>query len=109
MTRLEVDYKYSFHKAKHSAHWEREGDKGTITFNLPNMYKESQEDTPYWNGSSDEDVIIDNFIKDLIYTNICERICLERSHQGLKMKRNKCKPVCCVKNVALQLAQMAPI
>lgn len=106
---LEVEYKYSTHKAKHSAYWEREGDKGTIVFNLPQMYFESQQDNIYWEGSSDEDIIIDNFIKDLVYTDICERVCLERSHQGLKIKGGKCKPECCVKNVALQLAGMKPL
>jgi hypothetical protein len=109
MTGLNVDYKYSLHKAKHSAYWERDGNKGTIVFNLPNMYLESIKDSPYWNGSDDEDFILYNFIKDLVYTDICERVCLERSYQGLKMKGNKCKPECCVRNVAIQLANMHKI
>lgn len=106
---LNVEYKLSLHNARHSAYWEREGDSGLIVFNLPNLYHEAENDSPYWNGSSDENIIIDNFIKDLIYTDICERVCLERSYQKLKVRGNKCKPECCVKNVALQLAGMSEI
>ena len=91
MTRLDVDYRYNITSSKYPAYWNINKDIGKITFHLGEIWDHSQNDLT---GDICDDPV-DNFIDDLIYYDLSERICLERAHEKIKIKGGRCKP-CCV-------------
>ena len=91
--RLDVDYKYSLHNGKHPAYWNINGDSGKITFYLGEIWDLAQSRSkPDIEGWDD----MDAFIDELLFSDISERICLERAHEKIHIKGGRCNP-CCVR------------
>lgn len=93
MTSLDVDYKFSLHPGKHPAYWNINGDIGNITFYLGEIWDLSQSRTKPDIEGWDE---LDAFIDELLYSDLSERICLERAHEKIRIKNGRCNP-CCVR------------
>ena len=89
--RLNVDYKYNLNPSKYPAYWNINKDNGKITFHLGEIWQHSQNNLT---GMIDSDPV-ENFIDDLLYYDLSERICLERAHEKIRIKGGRCKP-CCV-------------
>ncbi len=108
MGRLEVELALSLYPgAKHAAHWNIHGDKGDITINLPEMWRESKEVVDRTLGlamlvypKTCEEKYIEEFIADLSWSYLMERICLERGHEKWRIKGKRCgtpyRSSCCV-------------
>lgn len=108
---LDVEYKVSLHESKHMGRWNINGDKGTITFNIPNLYRHAKKIMTEWRGYECEDGdpcesgFIDEFMKLLIETDLIERICIERAYQKIRLKgHSRCKPFCVCARPALCMA-----
>lgn len=100
MGRLNVDLKFSFSPtAKHAAHWNIKKDEGIITVNLPLLWAESIKRSSAGQNAT-EDQTIEDFIDNLGWSYLMERICLERGHEGWRIKGGRCdtpyRSHCCV-------------
>lgn len=112
MGRLDVTLKLStFPSAKHAAHWDINGDTGTITVNLPEMWREIKgvvdariaRKNPglYEFPATVEEKYINEFLGDLAWSYLMERVCLERGHEKWRIKGKRCgtpyRSSCCVR------------
>jgi hypothetical protein len=103
MNPLEVEYRLSLNWGKWPAYWNIKKDLGTITQYLPSLWGEACNHSMFFE-TDHPDICFDNFMQELIYTEIVERICIERAHEGIRMKgRTRCKPNCCVRRAALMM------
>lgn len=105
MPRLNIENKISMRISKQApARWNINKDTGTITIFLPNLWVESKDLMDKWRGYECDEVsadgvwnvcnegYINSFIENLIVTYLIERICIERAHEKIRFKRNKCEP-----------------
>jgi len=105
MARLEVENRVSLYShPRNAARWNIKGDEGQIVLYLGsqwdeaetvarNEFIETQSKYPRW-----QDLVLTNFIGILVFEYLMERICLERAHEKIRMKRDKCHP-CVVKGI----------
>ena len=105
MACFEIENKVSMRVSnKLLARWNINKDTGAITIFLPNLWAESKLLIDTWRGYECEKLVrgeewnacregyIDSFNENLIFTYLTERICIERAHEKIRLKRNKCKP-----------------
>lgn len=103
MGRLDVEYRLSLNESKYPAYWNIHGDRGCITQYLPSHWNEARKHSDIFEHDHPDEVM-ENFIEELIYSEITERICIERAHERIRMKgRTRCKPNCCVRRAALMM------
>jgi len=74
----EVEYRVSLYPSKFSGYQSKKENVGKITFFLPKLWEESENN-------------FDKFVNQLIFIQILERICLERGFQRFRIK-NRCNP-----------------
>lgn len=99
--RLEVEYRLSLNESKYPAYWTIKSDHGRITQYLPSHWNAARQHSDIFELDHPDEVM-ENFIEELIYSEITERICVERAHERIRMKgRTRCKPNCCVRRSAL--------
>jgi len=95
----EVEYKVSTHKSKYEGYQSKKGNTGSVKAFISNL----------WYGvirySKRLGIdIFDLFVESLITIYICERFCLERAFQRIRIKGGACNP-CCVQNITLYTTQ----
>lgn len=87
-----VEYKISLYPSKFIGYQSKKGNKGCVKLYISPIWKYIH--SLRWKTYFDEDWIIefmfDEFINELLYTMLLERICLERGFQKIKMKK-RCK------------------
>jgi len=92
----EVDYKISLHPSKSDGYQSKKGLEGGIKAFITNIWNKTKE----WAKENQ----IDHFKLFVDYINltfICERYCLERAFQKIKIKGGMCNPCCVMKAVDL--------
>jgi hypothetical protein len=111
LQRLEVENKISMRwPSTNAARWDINKDEGKITLFLPFIWKDAEEQ---WENKHDKkildgeytpihDEVIPEFIGDMVYYYLMERVCIERAHEKVRMKRNKCHP-CAVQPVIVKI------
>lgn len=93
---LEVDNRISLHvHGTHMARWNIKSNKGDITLFLGSCWEEATNHSEF---PGNEDEVIIDLIGVLIFGYLMERVCIERAHERIRLKRNKCKP-CAVKGL----------
>jgi hypothetical protein len=103
-TNTDIEIIHSLAIASHSAHWDFRNGRHAITLNLPENWKDAVISVDEWRGSPPHDGDagspwnVDDYIEPLIdnleTSFLTELICIERRRQGLRMKRDRCKPCC---------------
>lgn len=105
---LNVEYGYSLKWAKYNAYWNIKRGSGKITFYLPRLWAHACDNSTFKEHDF-PDECEENFIQDLIFADLTERICLERAHEKIRMKgRTRCEPNCCVRRAALKMYDPSP-
>jgi len=94
-----VEYKVSTHKSKYEGYHSKKGNIGSVKAFISNLWH----DVIQYSKRLDID-IFDLFVESLITTYICERFCLERAFQRIRIKGGACNP-CCIKNITLYTTQ----
>ena len=103
MPALEVENRVSLHRAEHAAHWSIKGDEGKITLNLPKCYNDAIDIIGRIGISGpDDDIVI--FIGVIVFLYLEERICIERAHEKIRLRRDKCHP-CIVQSIAEKMLE----
>lgn len=103
MTSLEVEHKYSLSPSKYLGCWNINKDIGKITFYLNSLWNSARRHSDVYEDDH-MDLCIENFIEDVIYLDLIERVCLERAHEKIRMKgRTRCEPNCCVRRSVLMM------
>jgi hypothetical protein len=83
---MSVEWKYTTNLRKSEGYQEKTGQCGTITFSFPRIWQlRSINKTDYH-----ERYHLADFIYTMIRIQLCERICVERAFQHIKMKA-RCK------------------
>lgn len=94
------------------AQWGYKDDKNFITLNLAGCWSEAVDiinrgrTAPLFDGDAGSpwnvDEYIDAFCDSLSCSYLIERICIERSRQRIRLKRDHCKP-CCVEHIMIAM------
>ena len=59
------------------------------------------------NPDAPEEILIDALCDALAITYLCERICIQRAIEGIKITGGRCHP-CCVEPIALKMYDCTP-
>jgi hypothetical protein len=73
-------------------------DKGIIRQYLPALWDVSAENNP----EADESLLVDVLMDAMAITYLCERICITRAVDRIKIPGGRCRP-CCVEPLALKM------
>ena len=89
----EVDYKISLHPSKFAGYQSKNKNKGEVKIFVSSIWKwvHSWRWTSYFIKDEATEIMFDDFVNELKFTLILERICLERAFEKIRMK-NRCKP-----------------
>jgi hypothetical protein len=90
--RLEVMNKVSLYDHRvNTARWNIKGDFGTIVQFMPPIWDDAMHHSLFYEHDHPDEVMQD-FVGSLIFTYLMERICIERAHERIRLKRDKCTP-----------------
>ena len=93
---LEVDFRVSLKNGRYPARWNINKDNGIVTVYLPEIWDNARDHSLFYEHDHPEQTY-QNFLDELILSNLLERICLERAHEGIRLKgRSRCDPNCCI-------------
>ncbi len=97
MTDLEVENKVSLiENSIFQGRWNINKDWGAITLNVINLWDAARNHSDFFETDHPE-TCFENFIQEMNWTYVVERICIERAHEKIRMKgRSRCKPYCCI-------------
>ena len=78
--------------SKFAGYQSKNKNKGEVKIYVSSIWKwvHSWRWTEYFDEDDATEIMFDNFLKEMIFTMILERICLERAFQKIKMT-NRCK------------------
>jgi hypothetical protein len=82
----EVNLHISTHPSKFAGYQAKAGSRGKITLYVSTLWEDARGDE-------------DQFLEDLAYVYLLERVCLERAFQRIRMT-DRCEPVCKLLRIA---------
>ena len=86
---LEVENKISMHiHPSNIARWDINKDTGKIVLFIPSIWDEAVKHSDI----NDPDDCFRTFVGVTIFSYLMERICIERAHEKIRLKRSKCNP-----------------
>ncbi|KKL98883.1 hypothetical protein LCGC14_1819970 [marine sediment metagenome] len=90
----EVEYKISTYPSKFIGYQSKNKNRGEIKIYITSLWKwvHSWRWTKYFVEDETTEIMLDDFINEMVFTVIIERICLERAFQKIRM-RERCKPL----------------
>ena len=89
----EVDYKISTYPSKFIGYQSKNKDRGEIKIFISSIWKwvHSWRWAKYFVDDEAIEIMLDDFVNEMVFVLILERICLERAFQKIRMKE-RCKP-----------------
>jgi len=112
---MEIDNRVSTRiKESTLAQWGYKDGQYWITLNLAGCWAEAKEIIDRWRGYDFTEEIadperwpaydkyIDTLCDSLAASYLIERICIERNHQKIRLKRDHCKP-CCINHIMIAM------